>query len=243
MTTNARPFAVLLPAAGSGSRFASGGGSGDKLLIDIAGQSVLQRSVSLFAKRTDVELVMIVTAIDRFDAYEEHLLTANTIEQERLHFVEGGRERWESVLFGLRALAARKGGHPYVAIHDAARPLTPAEVIEEAFRTTVERGAALPCVAEPATLKRRGEDGCVKETVDRRGLFQAQTPQCFELGKLLSAYEKLLFSNQMADLTDDAQVYERMGWPVPITNGASINVKITTAGDVAFARAAATGTD
>src|SRR6202034_2140799 len=98
----------------------------------------------------------------------------------------------------------------FVAVHDAARPLTPIEGIEEAFRVTVERGTALPCVPEPATLKRRGEDGCVSETVDRGGLFQAQTPQCFELGKLLAGYEKLVFSGQMEGGTDDAQIFERM---------------------------------
>ncbi len=75
------------------------------------------------------------------------------------------------------------------------------------------------------------------ETVSRRGLYQAQTPQCFELGKLLAGYEKLLFSEQMKDLTDDAQVYERMGWAVRMTEGSPLNVKITTAEDVAFARA------
>jgi len=233
-----KPFAVILPAAGSGTRF----GGGNKLLTDIGGKSVLQRSVGLFASRADVGIIAIVTAAERFDSYQEHLLGAKVIEQERLAFIEGGRERWESVLFGLRVLAGRKDVPRFVAVHDAARPLTPAEVIEEAFRVTVERGAALPCVPEPATLKRRGEDGCVSETVDRRGLFQAQTPQCFELGKLLAGYEKLLFSGQIGGLTDDAQVFERMGWPVAITNGAAVNIKITTVGDVAIACAAAAAT-
>ena len=82
----------------------------------------------------------------------------------------------------------------------------PVEVIDEAFASTAERGAGLPCVPEPATLKRRGADGCVVETVDRRGLFQAQTPQCFRLLELLKGYE-MLVKEGMAheDLTDDAQ--------------------------------------
>jgi 2-C-methyl-D-erythritol 4-phosphate cytidylyltransferase len=230
-------FAVLLPAAGSGSRFQKEGGEPDKLLTDIAGQSVLQRSVSLFAKRSDVSLIGIITGVDRFDAYEEHLLTANIITRERLTFVEGGRERWESVLFGLRHLASRANPPQFVAIHDAARPLTPASVIDEAFSTTVIRGAALPAVAEPATLKRRGPDGTISETISRQNLFQAQTPQCFELGKLLAAYEELLFGSQIADVTDDAQIYERMHYPVPITPGSPINLKITTPADLTLARA------
>jgi 2-C-methyl-D-erythritol 4-phosphate cytidylyltransferase len=228
-------FAVILPAAGSGTRFGKTGGSGDKLLIDIEGRSVLQRSVGAFSRRQDVETIMIVTAKDRFDDYRKHL--RETVEADRLLFVEGGRERWESVVFGLRALSARERVAHFVAVHDAARPLVREEVIEEAFRAAQKMGGAFPCVPEPATLKRRGADGRVAETVDRKGLYQAQTPQCFELAKLLAGYEKLIVSGQVGDLTDDAQVFERMGLPVMITQGSPTNIKITTGGDVAFARA------
>ena len=235
-------FAVILPAAGSGNRFGETGGVGDKLLADIGGLSVLQRSVDAFARRPDVSALVIVTSPVRLERYREHLAMAGTGVREKLLFVAGGRERWESVLFGLRALAGRDGELPprYVAVHDAARPLVTGAVIEEAFATTREHGSALPCVAEPATLKRRGENGCVRETLDRRGLYQAQTPQCFELGKLLAGYEKLLFEgggDGIPGLTDDAQVYERMGWAVRITTGTPLNIKITTGEDIAFARA------
>jgi len=185
-----------------------------------------------------------VTGAERFDGYRQHL--AKMIDMEKLAFVAGGRERWESVLFGLRFLAEGGGGvgdvggaPRFVAVHDAARPLTPAAVIEEAFRVTAERGAALPCVAEPATLKRRGADGAVSETVSRANLFQAQTPQCFDFAKLLAGYEALLKEGRLADVTDDAQVFERCGHPVPITAGSPLNLKITTAEDLALARALA----
>ena len=226
-----RTFAVLLPAAGSGSRF----GGGDKLLVDLAGRSVLQRSVELFAQRADVGAIVIVTAPERFADYREHL--KGIVMEPRLQFVAGGRERWESVLFGLRFIGGLKPLPEFVAIHDAARPLTPAEVIEEAFAVTRERGAALPCMAEPATLKRQDAAGCVSETVDRRGLFQAQTPQCFDLPKLRAGFESLLAAGKLADVTDDAQVFERTGLAVPITAGSPLNLKITTAADVELARA------
>ena len=98
--------------------------------------------------------------------------------------------------------------------------------------TALHRGARHP--------QTRSDNGCISETLDRRGLYQAQTPQCFELGKLLAGYEKLLFeggAHGIPGLTDDAQVYERMGWAVKMTTGTSLNVKITTGDDVAFARA------
>lgn len=226
-------FSVILPAAGSGSRFGASGGGGDKLLVDLAGQTVLQRSISLFAKRPDVAQLLIVTAKDRFEPYRAHLATH--IAAKKLIFVEGGRERWESVLFGLRKL--KESPTPYVAVHDAARPLTPGSVIDHAFGKTREMGAALPCLPEPATLKRRGPDGNVSETVDRSTLFQAQTPQCFTFTKLLAAYEQLLAANQMEKLTDDAQIFERVGHPVAITPGSPINLKITTAEDTHLANA------
>jgi 2-C-methyl-D-erythritol 4-phosphate cytidylyltransferase len=223
-------FTVILPAAGSGRRF----GGGDKLLTRVGRQSVLQRSVGLFAGRPEVAQLILVTAEERFDTYTTHLAETLTAGQlARVRCVAGGRERWESVLFGLRAAPA---GCEFVAVHDAARPLTPTAVIDAAFAGAVAVGGSVPCVPEPATLKRRGADGQVAETVRRDGLFQAQTPQCFRRDRLLEAYERLLAEGRLADVTDDAQVFERVGWPVVITAGDAGNVKITSAGDVEVAR-------
>ena len=221
-------FALILPAAGSGTRF----GAGDKLLVSLAGRSVLQRSVALFADRDDIAQIVIPTAPDRFDAYRE--LLASCIVPGRLTFVPGGSERWQSVHNGLRAVHAKI---PFVAIHDAARPLTPQSVIDAAFQGAVATGGSVPVVLEPATLKRIGPDEKVVATVDRRGLYQAQTPQCFERARLLEAFEGLIAQNRLAGITDDAEVFERMGWPVAATPGCVTNLKITTAEDTELARA------
>src|SRR5262245_360553 len=129
-------FGVVLPAAGTGSRF-----GGDKLMMDVGGgQTVLQRAGMLFAGREDGSAVVIVTSAERFDVYGEHL--KKVVGEDRVKFVAGGRERWESVLFGLRALAGMKDAPEFVAVHDAARPLTPKSVIDEAFRVAAREGAA-----------------------------------------------------------------------------------------------------
>jgi 2-C-methyl-D-erythritol 4-phosphate cytidylyltransferase len=224
-------FGVVIPAAGSGSRF----GGGDKLLVDLSGETVLHRAVRLFADHSAVAAIVVVTAAERMEPYRRHL--ADLSSARTLAVVQGGRERWESVMLGLRAIAAIPGAPRFVAVHDAARPLTPRAVLDAAFEGARTRGGAVPCVPEPATLKRRAEDGSVAETVDRRGLFQAQTPQCFDLARLLSAYETLHADNRLADVTDDAQLFERMQWPVQITPGAVENLKVTSAGDAAIARA------
>jgi len=220
-------FAILLPAAGNSTRF----GQGDKLRSDLSGRSVLQRAVALFAQRPDVGLILIVTAPARFDSYREHLAPVLT-SGVPLAFAAGGRERFESVLLGLRAVPT---DIPFVAIHDAARPLTPVAVIDAAFAGAISHGGSVPVTPEPATLKRLNPDGTVCQTVDRAGLYQAQTPQCFDRAKLLVAYEKLLASGGLAGVTDDAQVFERCGLPVLGTPGSPTNLKITTAGDLEVA--------
>ncbi len=241
MTADAT-FGLILPAAGSGTRFGGGGAAHDKLLVDVAGKSVLLRTVEAFADRSNVAAIVIVTVPARFEVYRTHLAQAEhpgvRAALGHLQFVAGGRERWESVLCGLRALTSGPHAPPrYVAIHDTARPLVTPAVIDAAFQGAIDVGGAVPCVPEPATLKRRSADGCVSETVDRRELFQAQTPQCFELARLLSGFETLERTGRLADVTDDAQVFERMGWPVKITEGAVTNMKITTPEDVAMAGA------
>ena len=223
-------FSVIFPAAGTGSRF----GRGDKLMTDIGGTTVLRRSVALFTGRADVLELLVVTAPERFDTYRE--LLANIPAGKPLRLVAGGTARWESVLHGLRAASIKS---KYVAIHDAARPLTPAAVIDAAFAAARLVGAGVPVVAEPATLKRVNDSNHIVGTVSRVGIFQAQTPQCFGRQTLLTAYEKLLNAGLLQDITDDATVFELAGLPVAATPGSPMNIKLTTSEDLLLAEALA----
>ena len=221
-------FSVIFPAAGTGSRF----GRSDKLLTDIGGATVLQRAVALFARRTDVRELLVVTAPERFALYRAVL--ADVVDGKPLHLVAGGTARWESVLHGLRTASIKS---QYVAIHDAARPLTPAAVIDAAFAAARLVGAGVPVVAEPATLKRVDDRRHIVGTVSRTGIFQAQTPQCFARQALLTAYERLLNAGELQDITDDATVFERAGLPVAATPGSPVNIKLTTPEDLRLALA------
>ncbi len=223
-------FSVIFPAAGTGSRF----GSGDKLLTHIGGVTVLQRAVALFTGRRDVIEVLVVTATERFDTYRK--LLANIPADKPLRLVPGGTARWESVLHGLRAASTTS---KYVAVHDAARPLTPAAVIDAAFAAARLAGAGIPVVAEPATLKRVTDSNRIVSTVSRQGVFQAQTPQCFKREALLAAYETLLDAGRLQDITDDAMVFELAGLPVAATPGSPVNIKLTTKEDLLLAEALA----
>ncbi len=215
-------YTVILPAAGQSRRFEAG----DKLLVDIAGQTVLQRAVALFTSRADVVAVIVATAEDRLDLYRRHLQPV--LAGKTLHVLAGGSERWESVY---KALSSGKVQTPYVAVHDAARPVTPPEVIEAAFAGAISHGAALPVLSESATLKRLSPDGTIAQTVPRTGLFQAQTPQCFRTTLLLRGFETLISANRIKEVTDDAQVIEKTGGKVLGTRGDALNIKVTTLGD------------
>ena len=224
------PFTVILPAAGSGSRF-----GGDKLLADLCGKTVLSRTVELFASRPDVEALVIATSPDRFAVYR------SAASPERVgvpvHFTPGGVERWDTVYNALSSPAITTD---LVAIHDAARPLTPCAVIDAAFSTALTHGTALPAVPEPATLKTvdtNGADRRVLHTVDRRRIYQAQTPQCFRTQLLREAFALLIARGQTAEITDDAQVAELAGISVAVTTGSNLNVKITHLEDMLLARA------
>ena len=221
-------FTVILPAAGNSTRFVLG----DKLLTEINGRSILQRSVELFTTRDDVAAIILATAPERFAVYEDHL--KKLLHGKSLHIVAGGRERWESVH---KALFCGQAITDFVAIHDAARPLTPNAVIDAAFAAAIETGAALPLLAEPATLKRVDSAGQVTATVSRSGLYQAQTPQCFNTKLLQQAFIQAVEAGTLHGVTDDAQIVEMTGKPVRATTGSAINIKITFAEDLQLADA------
>jgi len=225
-----RPFTVILPAAGSGTRF-----GGDKLLADLCGKCVLARTVGLFVHRPDTAAIVIATAPDRFATYRD------AIDPSRLplpiHFTPGGIERWDTVY---NALCTPLISTEFVAIHDAARPLTPTDVIDAAFAAAMRHGAALPTMPEPATLKAVASTNTgvwVNRTVDRRGIHQAQTPQCFRTALLRDAFKLLIDRQMTAGLTDDAQVAELAGHSPCAAAGSSLNIKITHAEDMRLAEA------
>jgi 2-C-methyl-D-erythritol 4-phosphate cytidylyltransferase/2-C-methyl-D-erythritol 2,4-cyclodiphosphate synthase len=116
-----------------------------------------------------------------------------------------------------------------VVVHDAARPMVSADLIDRTLAAAVEHGAALAALRATDTVKRGNADGVVVETVPRESVYLAQTPQAFHASVLREA-----LSSGM-DATDEATLVERAGMPVRLVEGDPRNVKITTAGDVELA--------
>jgi len=245
--------AVIIPAAGASSRYKAQSPAGrSKLDESLGDRPVLQRTVELFTKRDDVRMIIVAAPVDdeaRADFDDKH---ADKLAILGATIVPGGRtHRYESVG---AALAHVPDDATHVAVHDAARPAAPPELIDRLFDAASKHPAVIPGFPVNDTLKRvRVEDGVeedvdpldavlggapgpreakvVEETVDRAGLFAVQTPQVFEVGLLKRAYAQ----DDLAS-TDDAQLVERLGEPVHIVDGDVRNLKITVPSDLAVVR-------
>jgi 2-C-methyl-D-erythritol 4-phosphate cytidylyltransferase len=215
---------VVIVAAGSGART---GSAELKQFRWVAGKPMLLHAVHAFQRRPDVALVVCVLPRAHAGDPPPWLFQADL---DRLLVSVGGRERGESVWNGLEDLPEEVA---VAVIHDAARPLvtdqTISAVIAEARRG---RGAvaALPVVD---TLKEAGTDGSVIRTVERTGLWRAQTPQAFPREMIEHAYVQARRDGVIA--TDDAALCERLGLPVVVVRGSERALKITEEAD--FARA------
>jgi 2-C-methyl-D-erythritol 4-phosphate cytidylyltransferase len=222
-------FAVIMPAAGRSSRF---GGLDKKPFVTLDGRPVWQRAAEPFWARDDVSKVYLVLAPedrDDFLARFRHLLAFNG----NVELVTGGAERFESVA---NALALVPAAVPFVAVHDAVRPLVTAALVDAVLRAAEEHGAAMPAVPVADTLKQVDPaTNRITGTVPRAGVWQAQTPQVFRRDWLAAAYARR--ATLSAAVTDDAQLIEAMGHPVVVVPGAATNFKITTKEDLDLADA------
>jgi 2-C-methyl-D-erythritol 4-phosphate cytidylyltransferase len=183
-------------------------------------------SAERFLNRPDVKQVIVVIAADDRELF--NLKFGANIAILGVTVVEGGQERTDSVQ---RALEQVKEGIDFVAVHDAARPCLAEAWIDDVFAAAARDGAAILAAPVAETLKRGDEKKRVIETVDRRNLWIAQTPQVFRRQLLVEAYAKRGKEN----VTDDAQLVERLGQPVTIVPSSPLNIKITTRDDLKLA--------
>jgi 2-C-methyl-D-erythritol 4-phosphate cytidylyltransferase / 2-C-methyl-D-erythritol 2,4-cyclodiphosphate synthase len=212
---------ALIVAAGRGTRF---GGALPKQYLPLGGAAVLRHAVAAFASHPRIAGAQIVIRDEdraRFDAAVAGL--------DVLPPVGGGAERQDSVRLGLEALARYKPSS--VLIHDGARPFADAALIDRVTDALDRAPAAIPAVPLGDTIKRVAADGRIEQTVDRAGLFRAQTPQGFHFAAILAAHR----AAAGRVLTDDAAVAEAAGIAPLIVAGSEENMKITATEDLAAA--------
>ncbi|MBT8208183.1 MAG: 2-C-methyl-D-erythritol 4-phosphate cytidylyltransferase [Acidimicrobiia bacterium] len=195
---------AIVVAAGSGVRF-----GGPKHLIELDGVELFRRSVN--AVEPFVEQVVVVGDVPGG--------------------IPGGGRRRDSVEVGLAELPDHVD---WVLIHDGARPLAPKDLVRRVV-DAIDDGvdAVVPAIPVRDTIK-RAADGVVEATIDRDGLFAAQTPQAVRVEALKKA-----LADSPDDATDDAGLIERIGGVVRLVAGDPRNIKITYPEDLAVAAALA----
>lgn len=216
--------AVIVPAAGRGERLGPGA---PKALRTLAGQPILLHAVRNIATARDIDLIVVAVPED---AVEESRALLVGIELP-LIIVSGGETRQDSVA---RALLALPPEVDVVLVHDAARPLVPAEVVDRvvaAVRAGAE--AVIPTLGVVDTVKEVDGDGVVRATLDRSRLHAVQTPQGFDRDVLQRAHA----ASDGGDASDDAGMVERMGVTVRIVPGHEEAFKITRPLDLVLAEA------
>ena len=219
MPTRIAPTCIaLIVAGGSGQRF---GSERPKQYLDLAGKPVLRRTVEAFLRHPQVGGIRVVIDPAWRDAYDAAVAGLGLPDP-----VAGGASRQDSGRNGLEALAA-DGAPELVLIHDAARPLIDDSTIAAVIESLRDKPGAIAAVPVADTLK-RGNGGTICATVDREGLWRAQTPQGFRFPAILEAHR----SAAGLSLTDDAAVAERAGLAIALVPSKEDNFKVTTSDDL-----------
>lgn len=221
-----RDVGVVIVAAGSGSRT---GSNELKQFRWVAGKPMLLHSVQAFQARADVAMVTVVLPRGYAGDPPPWLFQSDL---ERLLISVGGAERGDSVRHGMEDLP---GDCEIIVVHDAARPLVTDATIDAVIATARTGVGAIAALPVHDTLKRVDAEGGITETLDRRAIWRAQTPQAFPAAMITDAYRRA--RAELASATDDAALCERYGHRVVVVPGSERAMKVTTEED--FARAEA----
>jgi 2-C-methyl-D-erythritol 4-phosphate cytidylyltransferase len=208
---------VIVPAAGSGSRF---GGPIPKQFQTLAGKPLIQHVIERF---------LLDAAVTRVVVPVSEVLLSSVKNSERVTFVAGGETRQQSVIRGI----AEAEDAELIAVHDAARPLFSSELFHRVMTAAREYGAALPVVPVADTVHEMSDDAMVVRTLDRSMLGAAQTPQCFQARILREVLRRA--ESEGVDGTDEAGLAARFGHPVKAVPGDPRNLKITVPEDLVVA--------
>jgi 2-C-methyl-D-erythritol 4-phosphate cytidylyltransferase len=218
---------VIICAAGASKRF---GGKRKKPFVDVDGRAVFLRSVEIFSSREDVKQILLAIAPE-----DEELVNVKWGPNLKFYNVKicfGGAERFDTVQKGLELI---KDDIELIAVHDAVRCCVKEDWIDKVIDAAQSSGAAILACPVVATLK-EAKDNVIIQTVDRGGLYEAQTPQVFKAELLRKAYENLKNLDRNK-ISDDSQLVEAIGEKVSIVETDSSNIKITSKADLAIAEA------
>jgi 2-C-methyl-D-erythritol 4-phosphate cytidylyltransferase len=234
---------AILPAAGLGTRMAGpqpkfpidkdpSSGPPPKQFLSLDGVPILIHSLRAFAAVQRVTAIYVAVRKPEMDRVQAQI--AEHGFSGRVHVVEGGDTRQESVLNALNALPADPDD--VVLVHDAVRPLIDTATIDRTIDAVVQYGAAIvgmPAIDTIKQVERTAHGAIITSTIPREFIVQAQTPQGFRFGMLQKAMTAAKEDGFVG--TDEASVIERAGFPVAVVHGSQVNLKITQPGDLELA--------
>ena len=217
---------VVMLAGGRGERMKS---EKNKILLSVCGTPAIIRSISAFIPFSD-EMVIVSRPEDQENIRAE-------IRKSRLsfpfRFTDGGHTRQQSVLNGLNALES-PDPQDIILIHDAARCLIKADLIERVISSVKTQGTGIPGIPASSTYKICNADHLVVHTPDRTNLYEIQTPQGFTAGTFLPVALNAFRDGIVC--TDDAGLLEHYHIPVKVVQGSPENIKLTEPQDIARAK-------
>ena len=206
------------------------GASTPKQFSKLLGVPLLIHTIRAFRQVPELGAIIVVAPAEHQEL--TCALLAHYQLSDHCTVVSGGRLRQDSVRIGLALVAS---GSPLVVVHDAARPLiTPAD-IQRCLKTAASHGAAILAVPVKDNLKAVTEGAAIHHTVEREGLWQAQTPQVIRTDLLKAAFARADQDGFVG--TDEASLLEHGGWPVMVVQGSGTNLKITRPDDLLIAEA------
>ncbi len=226
--TKAKTVVIVL-AAGSGKRMQAGQ---NKMFLQLAGKSVLERTVAVFQQSPLVDGIVVVAKADELKQVQT--MVPRDRYSKIICYTAGGKERQDSVLCGLEAIKSNEAlddvQYDKVLIHDGARPFVTVALISDLL-VKLELGCGtIAGVPAKDTVKRVTQDGLVQETLVRSELWNIQTPQCFYTDEILRCYLQAQDANYYG--TDDASLAEKYGLSVRVVPAYYENIKLTTPEDL-----------
>lgn len=212
---------AIILAGGRGKRM---GSDISKQFILINDKPILYYTLKTFIDNKSIDEIILVLPKDEIKYCKEEVLDKYNLKIDKI--VEGGEERQDSVLNGLRAIE----NGDIVLIHDGARPFVSKRTIDDGINGAKEFEAAAPGVMPKDTIKVKDSNGFSEETLKREKLVAVQTPQVFNYNLILDCHEKVKLKN--ISVTDDTMVVEMFGHKVFLYDGEYTNIKITTPEDL-----------
>jgi len=223
---------TIIVGAGKGERMQS---KVNKILLSLEEKPIICHTIKKFE---DSELIdNIILVINKDDEQEiKNLIKKYNLKIKNIVF--GGEKRQDSVYNGIKAIE-NTNNDDIILIHNAANPFVDEKTIKEVIKETKIHGAAVAAIKAKDTIKKVDEDNFVIETLERKKLWQMQTPQAMKYDLAVKAFEQAYKDNFYA--TDDVALIERLGKKVKIVETNKENIKITTPEDLVIAEKIKTG--